>query len=57
MGMSSEFNTMVLKQVREKLISLLEKLPPTNGMLFEAPMLGNHHCYSILISKESQLIY
>ena len=29
----------ILKQVRKKLVGLLEKLPPTNGKLFEAPML------------------
>ena len=46
----------ILKQVREKLVVLLEKLPPTNGKLFEAPMLGNHHCYSVLVLKESQVL-
>ena len=65
MGMNGEFKTMVfainmyktilqgkfeiLKQVRKKLVGLLEKLPPTNGKLFEAPMLGNHRCYSVLV--------
>ena len=72
MGMSGEFKTMVfchkhvrtyltrkgwdIEQVREKLVVLLEKLPPTNGKLFEAPMLGNHHCYSVLVLKESQVL-
>ena len=46
----------ILKQVREKLVVLLEKLPPTNGKLFKAPMLGNHHCYSVLVLKESQVL-
>ena len=45
----------ILKQLREKLVVLLEKLPPTNDKPFEAPMLGNHHCYSIGIKRKSSI--